>query len=313
MKEWWILIIKTLVFLALFLVVDTLLGPLFLIAKDKALERHPNDLWLKTSYAVEKVDADCLVIGSSTSIRHYDPALIEKGTGLSTYNCGQDGCFFLYSCCLINTILERYSPQVVILDINPGNLLDVERKDEYQNMRFLSYYYDKDPVVRKYVDSKGERNKLLYHLNCCRYNSHFIYTFYPLVHETPTQLGYSPLPPKKHALKKVKKQVSWEGNWMVPKLSELDNLIDNCKKKGTELIVVTSPYYADFDDSAMKKCDEFAEMLSRKGIKYINFLNKAPYNTDYLLYRDNSHMNAKGAEIMSDTIAKIIRSMRSTN
>lgn len=308
MKKWWPLIIKTLVFVFLFCLVDFGLGPLFISAKDKALEKHPNDLWLKSSYSIEKVHADCIIIGSSTAVHHYFPEIIESKTGLSTYNCGQNGCFFLYSCCMVNSILERYSPKVIIMDINPSNLLDIERKDEYQNMRFLSHYYDNDTVVKNFIDGKGKRNKLLYHLNSYRYNSHAIYTFYPLFLETTTEQGHVPLSPKTHTLDKAKKQIAWEGNWMDSKLAELDKTIDNCKKKGVELIVVTSPYYADFDDSAMKKCDEFAAMLNSKGVRYINFLNKAPYTENYSLFKDNSHMNAKGAAMVTDSIANVLTS-----
>ena len=158
MKNWWHLIVKALVFVLLVCLVDFCIGPLFVHAKDKALERHPSDMWLKSSYSVEKVDAECIIIGSSTAVHHYIPEEIERKTGLSTYNCGQDGCFFLYGCCMINSILERYSPKTIIMDLNPGRLLDSDKGDEYQNMRFLSYYYDNDTVIKSFIDGKGERN-----------------------------------------------------------------------------------------------------------------------------------------------------------
>lgn len=298
---------KTLAFALLFVLADYGMGPLFVNAKDKALERHPDDIWLKSSYSVEKVDAECIIIGSSTAVHHYDPEIIERKTGLSTYNCGQDGCFLLHSCCIINSILERYSPKMIIMDISPRALLDSDKRDEYQNMRFLSYYYDNDPVVKNFIDSKGKRNEWLYHANFYRYNSHAIYTFYPVFFGTSTKLGYVPLPPKTHALDKAKNHVEWEGNWVDSYLALLFNTIDNCKKHGVEFIVVSSPYYADFGDSVMKKCDEFAAMLGNKGVKYINFLNKAPYTDDYSLFKDNSHVSAKGAEMMTDTLVKMLR------
>lgn len=308
MKNWGLLLSKGIVFVLLFCLVDFGMGRLFVIAKNKSLERHPGDMWLKSSYTVEKVKTDCIIIGSSTAEHHYIPDVIENKTGLSTYNCGQDGCFFLYSCCLVNTLIERYSPKIIIIDINPRSLLDTDKGDEYQNMRYLSFYYDKDSVVRNFIDSKSEKNRLLYHLNSWRYNSHFVYAFYPIIHESPTQQGYIPLSPKKGYTSK-KNPMHWEGNWVNSELSELYKTINNCKERGVELIIVTSPYCAKCDNSVKEKCDEFAELLSDKGVKYINLLDVAPFNTDSSLFKGASHLNAKGAAIMSDSIANILLSM----
>ncbi len=306
MKNWWHLIVKALVFVLLFCLVDFCIGPLFVHAKDKALERHPSDMWLKSSYSVEKVDAECIIIGSSTAVHHYIPEEIERKTGLSTYNCGQDGCFFLYGCCMINSILERYSPKTIIMDLNPGRLLDSDKGDEYQNMRFLSYYYDDDAAVKNFIDGKDEQNELLYHTNFYRYNSHAIYTFYPVFWGTSTEQGYVPLPYKGHNPRK-KIQIGWDGNWVDSKLSELYNTIDNCKKNGVELIIVTSPCYAEYEDSVMEKSEEFAEILGSKGVKYINLLDAAPFDTDPSLYKTVTHLNAKGAAMMTDTIINVLR------
>lgn len=306
MKDWLRLIIKALAFVLLFCLVDYGLGPLFVQAKDKALERHPNDMWLKSSYAVEKVNTDCIIIGSSTAMHHYIPDSLERKTGLSTYNCGQDGCYYLHSCCLVNAILVRYSPKIIIMDLNPIHLLDTDKENEYQNMRFLSYYYDNIPIVKNFIDSKDKKNKLLYHTNFFRYNSHAIYTFYPVFRGTPTEQGYVPLPSTGRWLHK-KILISGKGDCVDSQLLELYNTIDNCKKKGVELIIVTSPCYAEYDDSVLGECDKFAEILNSKGVKYINLLDTAPFNEDPSLYKTVTHLNAKGASVMTDSIANVLR------
>lgn len=308
MKNWGLLLIKGIIFILLFCLIDFVIGRLFIFAKDKGMERHPGDVWLKTSYSVEKVQAECIIIGSSTAVHHYIPEEIEKKTGLSTYNCGQDGCFFLYSCCLVNTILERYTPKVIIMDISPRSLLDTDKGDEYQNMRYLSYYYDNDTVVYNYINGKSEKNKLLYHLNGYRFNSHFVYAFYPIFQGSETQKGYIPLNSKQGTLIS-KNQVVWEGDWVDTELAELYQTINNCKAKEVELIIVTSPYYADYDMSVIKKCDEFASILDNNNIKYINLLYEEPFISDASLYRDASHLNTDGAVVMTDTLISVINSV----
>lgn len=305
MNSWYKLLLKCLVFVVLVLLVDYGIGKLFVFAKETALSKHPEDMWLKSSYAVEKVNSDVIIIGSSTATHHYIPSMIENGTNLSTYNCGQDGCFFLYSACEINTILERYHPKVIIWDINPHSLLDTDDGDEYQNMRYLSYYYNNDTVIKNYVNNKNIRMKYLYVLNGFKYNSHFIYTFYPLVNTSSTQQGYIPLDVSKKTIFD-KREVSWNGTWVDNEITELKNTIKNCQINGVKLIIVTSPYYAQYNNSVKEICDEFAAMMSDLDVEYFNLLYAEPFDSDPSLFRDNAHLNTKGAMIMTDTLIKTI-------
>lgn len=305
MKDWYKLIIKCIAFVALVLLVDLGMGKVFVLAKDIGLTKHPEDMWLKTSYAIEKVQSDVIIIGSSTAVHHYIPSLIEEKSGLSTYNCGQDGCFFLYNACTINAILERYNPKVIIWDLNPHSLLNTDGGDEYQNMRYLSYYYDNDTIVEKYINKREERMPLYYLINGYKYNSHFVYTFYPIIHNTPTQKGYIPLGCDE-GTKFDKNNVLWCGDWVKDELIELKYTIDNCKSKGVKLIIVTSPYYAQYDNSVKEKCEEFSTMMKNQNVSYLNLLYGEPFVSDPTLFRDNAHLNTKGAELMTDTLISAI-------
>ena len=312
MKNWSILICKSIVLIFLLALADFGIGKLFVQAKDYALASHPEDMWLKSSYAVEKVHSDIIIIGSSTAVHHYIPTLIKEKTNLSTYNCGQDGCFFLYNACTINTILERYRPKVIIWDVNPHSLLNTDNGDEYQNMRYLSYYYDNDKIVREYINNREANMSKYYLLNGYKYNSHFVYTFYPTIHFSSTQQGYIPLLTTETPMIQ-KKRVEWTGDWVESELLEMYKTIDNCKSKGVDLIIVTSPYYADYDYSAKKICNDFAEMLKKYNTTYINLLYAEPFNSDMVLYRDAAHLNTIGAEIMTDTVANAVYNILNGN
>ena len=121
--------------------VDRLVGAAFVKMKDVGLATNPENMWLKTAYTVEKVDAEVVVIGSSKASHHYVPQILEDSLGMTAYNCGQDGCFFLYQNCIINMILDRYTPKMILWDIQPGSFVGVDHSLEYQNIRYLSPYY----------------------------------------------------------------------------------------------------------------------------------------------------------------------------
>ena len=102
--------------------VDRLVGAAFVKMKDVVLAGYLENMWLLTPFTVEKVDADVVVIGSSKASHHYVPQMLEDSLGLTAYNCGQGGCFFLYQNCIINMILDRYTPKMILWDIQPGRL-----------------------------------------------------------------------------------------------------------------------------------------------------------------------------------------------
>lgn len=301
MNSWCRFFLKCIVFIALLLLVDLGMGKLFVLAKDFALSNHPDDMWLKSSYVIEDVKSDILIIGSSTAAHNYNPQLIEEGTGLSTYNGGQDGCFFLYNACTINSLLERYHPRVMVWDLNPHGLLDSDGGDEYQNMRYLSYYYDDDRIVKDYIDSRESKIKYLFHINGYKYNSHFIYTFYPLIHYSSSQKGYTPLYSDDDKVIE-KKEMTWDGRWVEKEIQELKKTVDCCKEKGVKLIVVTSPYYAQFDNKVERYCDEFSILLKDNDVQYINLLYMEPFINDPTLFRDRDHLNVEGSNLMTEIL-----------
>lgn len=304
MKSWSNLILKFFAFVTLLLLADFGMGKLFVAAKDLGLSRHPKDVWLKSSYAVEKMQSDVIIIGSSTASHNLIPSMMEDKTNLTTYNCGQDGCFFLYNACLINLILERLQPKLIIWDFNPHSLLTTEGSDEYQNMRYLSYYYG-DTIVKNYIHGKDSKMQYYYLLNGYKYNSHFVYAFYPVFHNSATQKGYIPLNSQEN-INLAKTDIKWEGEWSNYKMAELKKVVNNCKQHGVKLMIVSSPYYANYDSSVRRYCDEFGSMLNKLDVEYINLLYTEPFNSEPSLFRDVAHLNTNGAEIMTDTINRTI-------
>lgn len=118
----WAFCLKIVLLVVILFGVDRLVGAAFVKMKDVGLAGNPENMWLKTPFTIEKVDADVVVIGSSKASHHYVPQMLEDSLGMTAYNCGHDGCFFLYQNCIINMILDRYTPKMILWDIQPGSL-----------------------------------------------------------------------------------------------------------------------------------------------------------------------------------------------
>ena len=68
----------------------------------------------KTYYSLNDVNTPVVIVGSSRAAHHYVTEMIEDSLHMPSYNVARDGCFFSYNCCVINSILDRYTPKLII-------------------------------------------------------------------------------------------------------------------------------------------------------------------------------------------------------
>ena len=196
----WAFCLKIVLLVVILFGVDRLVGSAFVKMKDVGLAGNPENMWLKTPFTVEKVDADVVVIGSSKASHHYVPQMLEDSLGMTSYNCGQDGCFFLYQNCIINMILDRYTPKVILWDIQPESFIKNDVANEYQNIRYLTPYYRSSQWVKHYIDRESPKMPIRMLSEMYGYNSKLFNYIFPLVtHASSTKHGYIPLPSSGYA------------------------------------------------------------------------------------------------------------------
>lgn len=175
--------------------IDRLVGATILEMKNAGLRRNPESISLKTSYTVEKVVADVVVIGSSKASHHYIPEILARHLGMTAYNCGRDGCFFLYQNCIVNMLLDRYKPKMILWDIQPGSFTGRNTTDEYQNFRYFTPFYHSSLWAKNYIDSESKKMPLRMLSEMYGYNSKLPSSIVPLIfNRSSTMNGYVPLP-----------------------------------------------------------------------------------------------------------------------
>ena len=70
----------------------------------------------RTTYAIEKTNADILIFGSSRANHHYVPAIFEDSLKMKFYNTGRDGNGIFFQLAVLKSILKRYTPKIIIFD-----------------------------------------------------------------------------------------------------------------------------------------------------------------------------------------------------
>ena len=106
-------------FLFLFIILDHSIGYGLQYIERAVREINPGVGSVKTSFVCELVDSDVLIIGSSRAADHYIPNQMEKSFSMSVFNCGVKGSYFLYQTAVIQRIIQRYLPKLIIWDMEP--------------------------------------------------------------------------------------------------------------------------------------------------------------------------------------------------
>lgn len=301
-------LIKVVFFLFLLFVVDSGIGILFVGLKDYGLIKNPENMWLKTPFVLEKVNSDIIIIGSSKASHHYIPQLIEDSLRLSVYNCGQDGCFFLYQNCIINMILERYQPKCIIWDIQPESFTQVNKNFEYQNIRFLSPYYRNNKWAMEYINGESFMMKYRMKSNMFAYNSKVLNYIFPLFSKNDMTLnGYLPLPNKgyDYPMLVVEKESAYNSNLYF--LEMLSNTIKRCVSLGVELHLFISPVLSEKSNASKSAELDIEAIATSHDISIHNYHSSKLFLDDVSLFKDMGHMNDKGAHLFTNQVICAIK------
>ena len=293
-------ILKVACFFAIVVAIDIIAGVAFpyLVANAKGGDNGRNN------YICLKTNEDILIFGSSRAIHHYHPTIISDSTGMTCYNCGQDGNGVILNYGRLLMIENRYKPKMIIYDIH--NSFDLTAgEDNHKYLVWLKAYYDYEGVEDVFlsVDSV-ERYKMM--SNLYRYNSKCVQILSDYIH--PMQSlginGYRPLTGKMDNMK-VNKNANKD------KVSpEWDNLkIDYIKRfidltKGSKLIFVFSPIWYGMDES---QYSIIKSICKENNIPFLDYANNPKYVHNNKYFKDGGHMNNIGAEEFTKDLMEQMR------
>ncbi len=290
--------LKLVLILFLLLIIDRAIG---MALSHYYFRQHRNDE-SKITFVIDSTVADVVIFGSSRANHHYVPEIFENELHMSCFNAGADGNYLLYSYALFNTIVNRYSPKLIIFDIRPYELGNIE--SEYDRLSILLPYYQKYPEVRHVIELRGPFEKLKHISSIYSYNSLIFQILKGNLGSGKSEgsglKGYIPL--------NNTMQPEKIGNWDIcdipvdnNKVNLVKDIISTCKKKNIELLFVHSPIWINMQKSSCHNI--LADICSENGIRYIDMSNDTTFINRPDYFEDISHLNDKGARIFSSMLA----------
>jgi len=273
---------------------------------DSFIRGRDNDVNLDYLTRITSGHEDILIIGSSIASHHYIPAQIQDSLGLTCYNAGLDGAFFVFQNCAINYLLENNQPKYILWEIGEDCLSDnIPKSREYQKMNLLYPYYSNE-YIHHAVDSRDcwQKYRMLSKMYCA--NSNMIHDVLSVIdfirNRKPTKqigrekkLGYVPLENNGYDYPAI--ECDSAGEYVNPeKLEMLRNTIIACKKHDVQLIFTSSPRHYDADLLSSLQSVALRRFAEEEGIPYIDFYNFESISDNNTYFKDCDHLNARGAE-----------------
>lgn len=243
-------------------------------------------------YVMKECKEDVLIMGSSVVLNSLNPTIIEDSLGMSCFNAGASSQTPYYYHTMLNCILKRYTPKLIVLGIRTA---EFDSEDQLQYNILVPYYHTGYSEMDSVLEGKSCYEKYLLRSNLYRYNTIWfrilLYNFFGdnergkkgfIAHERPSML------PKMTQYNGDNKYVS------TTKEDLFRDFIAICKQHNVKLIVYTPPVYSKFKNipATIQRVDEICK---ENDVPYYNDMCNNQYISQQDLFYDQVHFNKYGA------------------
>lgn len=248
----------------------------------------------KRNYIALESNEEILMFGSSRMSHHYNPSIIQDSLGMTCYNCGEDGNGIIFSYGMLQLVLERYTPKMIIYDVSP---FDVAADDYTKYTNLLKPYASAHSDLKDFVVSILPNEKWKMFSSFYRYNSNFISILGGLTLMPVYQGGYEPLKGVMTFDSKPVGEEFFKNYESIDATKEycLRRLIETCQSKDIKLIFAESPY---FQGASMEPSYPLVQDLCKEyNITYIDCVDLPSIVGHKEFFKDSSHMNEEAANM----------------
>lgn len=238
-----------------------------------------------------QAEADLLILGSSTALRHYDDEFLTDKLGVRVFNAGADGRGLLYARGILAIAGEVKRPKIVLFDLCTFS-------NEDATVKILAPYYGHNATLdRLLTPDWRSRVKLL--SSSYRYNGAVLALLANIDKPAP-KWGFEPL----NRWMPADAKPTAPRETVDPKLeSRIADLINDAHALGATVVLVRGPNWGDTNLNAADVA-RFQSVAKRLGAPFIDL---SAANTPELqrasLYADLGHLNREGAAIFSRLVA----------
>lgn len=245
--------------------------------------------------------AEIVFLGASKANHHYITRQVEDSLSVHAQNYGWNGSSIVHQYLSLLRAIDNGGLKVAILDISTAQI-----GNEWVKGRISDYwpYYWLNDTIRNIVNEiEGRDMSFLLCSSLIQYNSQFFNSFLNVEHNQ----GYTPLPytgiyihpfiPNDSAEEQKQKLKASTNPIAIACLQKMANI---CNSKGIKLIVCLSPNL----ENSQGQEQFLADICNQCGVE---FWNMSTVIKDGSLFKNQNHLNDKGARVFTDYIINKLR------
>ena len=265
--------------------------------------------YLPIEYVVKQCKDDALFIGSSVVINSLMPSVIEDSLGITCYNAGANSQTMPYFHTILNCVLQRYTPKMIILGLRPEEL---SGDDVGRYHLLVPYYHTGYNEIDSVLESKNEHEKYLLKSNLYRYNTIWfrILLYHFLRGDESKKMknkGFSghekPLFPPYMTNSEGDQNISEK------KVSIFEDMIRICKDHDITLVVYSPPMYTRYKEKT-GTVKEIERLCKENSVQYYYDTQDSFFLGHQEWFYDNIHLNKYGSLKYSKMFATRLRDMQ---
>ncbi len=248
-----------------------------------------------------KIDSEVMIFGSSVAYAHFNSFLIQRKTGLTAYNMGWDGLFFVQYNGLIKEYLSYEKKcKVIVIACDFDNL----SKNDLITRPDLFYSYLSNPYIYSSLyDIEPEK------IAKARFFPGYKFTilgrtFYNHFIDKNVQDKTNGFDPRNLNWTGADTFKAFNARYEKPIYENLKATINDITKKGIKVLIVMTPVYKDGYKLILNadQIKSYYRALTNDNIYFVDYTSDSICNNKAYFY-NNSHMNAAGADIFSNEVS----------
>jgi len=264
----------------------------------------------------KKIDADIVILGNSRAAGSYHPLILDSILHVNSWNLGVSGQPFGVSWLRWELYRRKNNPpKLIIVNVDYNELAMVSNGFEKEQY----YPYMTDSLVRPYLDLYGFTWADKY-VPMYRYRGDYklmgigLSELFGIRHDTKGDYykGYTnPNEPWDGTrLDNKLRSGDIEGNTEGQAVLLLERLLKQAGEDGSQVLFVYAPLY----ERLKKHIDEeetlriYRDLSNRYRVQLLDF-SQMEICSDTIFFRDANHLNSKGAELFSTSLAHAIDSL----
>jgi hypothetical protein len=250
-------------------------------------------------YSAKVTNEDVILMGSSRMCRHYNPSIISDSLSMTVYNTGVKGNGIILNYGILNLILERYSPKLIVYDVFSFDMYNDERfaDDDARYLDNLKDYYDNDEIKDIFAKVNPMETLKMYSM-LYRYNSKLIRLVGDCLYPTEKyDRGYNPYYGSMDYVPDLDDGRNNQLDVDTLKLYYVRKFIEKAQGQGVPVVISASPRYGvspvnHYNDPIKRICKEY-------NVPFLDYyaddeiVNKKEY------FHDANHLNNIGADVFS--------------